>query len=161
MEMWINYLSVFLAKFNSILDMYAPLKKIFKQKLNFRNKPWITLVLQKSISIKNHLLIKYIKLKDATLKTDTQIKWKGIKKLISLKELSNIALSNVFDNGQSLTELQDIADAFNKYFVNVVTDIQLCNRYSKNNFHNIIPPINIYCYTCHACLLERLKIKVF
>ena len=116
MEMWINYLSVFLAKFNSILDMYAPFKKIFKQKLNFRNKPWITLVLQKSISIKNHLLIKYIKLKDATLKADTQIKWKGIKKLISLKELSNIALSNVFDNGQSLTELQDIADAFKNIF---------------------------------------------
>ena len=51
-------------------------------------------------------------MKDVTLKTDTQIKWKGIKKLISLKELSNIAPSNVFDNGQSLTELQDLADAF-------------------------------------------------
>ena len=36
----------FLAKFNSILDLHAPLKKISKQKLKFRNKPWITLGLQ-------------------------------------------------------------------------------------------------------------------
>ena len=51
----------FLTKFNSILDLYAPLKKISKQKLKFRNKSWITLGLQESISIKNHLLTKYIK----------------------------------------------------------------------------------------------------
>ena len=53
----------FLAKFNSILDLYAPLKKISKQNLQFRNKPWITLGLQKSIPIKNQLLTKYLKLK--------------------------------------------------------------------------------------------------
>ena len=120
----------FLAKFNSILDLYAPLKKISKQKLKFRNKPWITLGLQKSISIKNHLLTKYIKLKDVTLKNEAQIKykqyrnllstlmkeskksyftnyfqnnlnhlkstWKGIKNLISLKELLNVALHSIF-----------------------------------------------------------------
>ena len=34
---------------NSILDFYASLKKISKQKLKFRNKAWITLDLQKSI----------------------------------------------------------------------------------------------------------------
>ena len=157
----------FLAKFNSILDLYAPLKKISKQKLKFRNKPWITLGLQKSISIKNHLLTKYIKLKDVTLKNEAQIKykqyrnllstlmkeskksyftnyfqnnlndlkstWKGIKNLISLKELPNVAPSNIFDNGRSLAEPREIANTFNKYFVNVATDIQSSIRYSKKN----------------------------
>ena len=37
----------FMTKFNSMLDLYAPLKKVFKQKLKFRSKPWITLGLQK------------------------------------------------------------------------------------------------------------------
>ena len=73
----------FLAKFNSILDLHAPLKKISKQKLKFRNKPWITLGLQKSISIKNHLLTKYIKLKDVTLKNEAQIKYKQYRNLLS------------------------------------------------------------------------------
>ena len=31
--------------------------------------------------------------------------WKGIKNLISLKELPNLAPSNIFDNGLSLTKL--------------------------------------------------------
>ena len=115
----------FLTKFSSILDLCAPLKNISKQKLKFRNNPWITLGLQKSISIKNHLLAKYITLKDVTLKNEAQIKskqyrtllstlmqeskksyftnyfqnnlndlkhiWKGIKNLISIKELPNVA----------------------------------------------------------------------
>ena len=119
----------FLAKFSSILDMYASLKEISKQKLKFRNKSWINLGLQKSVFIKNHLLTKYIKLKDVTLKTEAQIKYeqhrnllstlmkeskrsyftnyfknnlndlKSTGKEISLKELSNIAPSNTFDNG--------------------------------------------------------------
>ena len=61
--------------------------------------------------------------------------WKGIKNLISLKALPNAALSNIFDNGR--------ANDFNKYFVNVVTDIQSSIRYSKNKFHDFLPPINI------------------
>ena len=44
---------------------------------------------------------------------DLKSTWKGIKNLISLKELPNVAPSNVFDNGRSLTELQEIANAFN------------------------------------------------
>ena len=67
----------FLTKFNSILDMYAPVKKISKQKLKFRNKPWIALGLKKSISIKDHLLTKYMKLKVVILKTEAQLNTKN------------------------------------------------------------------------------------
>ena len=62
-----------------------------------------------------------------------KITWKGIKDLIFLKEFPNVAPSNVFDNGRSLTEPQDIANAFNKYFVNVATDIQSSMSYTNSN----------------------------
>ena len=39
----------FLEKFESLLDTYALLKKISKNKLKFKDKPWITPGLQKSI----------------------------------------------------------------------------------------------------------------
>ena len=68
---------------------------------------------------------------------------KRYKKLISLKELSNIVPSNIFDNGQGLTEPQEIVNAFNKDFVNVATHIQFSIIYSKNNFHDFITPIKI------------------
>ena len=54
----------FLEKFESLLDTYAPLKKISKNKFKFKGKPWITPGLQKSLSIKNQFLSKFIKLKD-------------------------------------------------------------------------------------------------
>ena len=90
----------FLTKFNSILDMYAPLKKIFKQKLNFRNKQWITLGIQKSILIKNNLLTKYIKLKMITLKNEAQIKYNQYRNLLStlMKESKRSYFINYFQN---------------------------------------------------------------
>ena len=57
--------------------------------------------------------------------------------------MPNVAPSNFFNNGRSLVEPQEIANTFNKYFVNVATDIQSSIRYSKNNFHDFLPPINI------------------
>ena len=57
--------------------------------------------------------------------------------------MAGVAPCNIVDNGQSLTEPQEIANAFNKYFFSVATDIQFSIWYSKNNFHDFFPPINI------------------
>ena len=51
-----NSTKIYLDKINMLLDTYAPLKKINKYKLKFKSKPWITLSLQKSISVKNFIL---------------------------------------------------------------------------------------------------------
>ena len=69
--------------------------------------------------------------------------WEGVNNLISLKELSNVAPSNIFHNDRSSNEPQEIANAFNKYFINFATDIHSSIRYSKNNFKNFLHPINI------------------
>ena len=53
---------------NMLLDTYATLKRVKKYKLNF--KPWMTLGLQKSISVKNKLLTNFINKKDPTLKEE-------------------------------------------------------------------------------------------
>ena len=54
----------FLETFQSLPDLYAPLKKISKNKLDFENKLWVSFGLQKSISIKNYYLSKFIRLRD-------------------------------------------------------------------------------------------------
>ena len=66
--------------------------------------------------------------------------WKGIKNLISLKELAHVASSNIFDNGRSLTGPQEIANTFYKYFANIATDIQCSIRYSKKNVYDSLSP---------------------
>ena len=49
---------------NSILHEHAPFKTGYKYKLKFKSKPQITPAIQKSISVKNNLLKRFINSKD-------------------------------------------------------------------------------------------------
>ena len=48
---------------------------------------------------------------------------KRSKEINLFKKLPNADPSNIFENAESLTEPKEKANAFNKYFVNVATDI--------------------------------------
>ena len=73
----------FLNNINSILDSNAPFKRVKKYKLRFKTKPWITPALQKSISVKNSLLNKFIKSKDPQAKEHHHIKYKTYSNVIN------------------------------------------------------------------------------
>ena len=60
-----------------------PLKRINKYKLKFKSKLWITLGLQKLVSVKNELLTNFIDNKDPTLKEKFQTKYKKCRNLLS------------------------------------------------------------------------------
>ena len=62
-----------------LLHTYAPLKRINKYKLKFKSKPWITLGLQKSISVKNKLLTNFINKMDLAIKEGFHTKCKKYK----------------------------------------------------------------------------------
>ena len=51
-----NWTKIYLDKINILFDTYTPLKKIINTSKNFKSKPWITLGLQKSLSVNNKLL---------------------------------------------------------------------------------------------------------
>ena len=74
---------MYLDKINMLLDTYAPLKRINKYKLKFKSKPWITLGLQKSVSVKNKLLSNYTDKRHPILKEEFQIKYKIYRNLFS------------------------------------------------------------------------------
>ena len=78
-----NSTKIYLDKMNMLLDTYAPLKKIDKYKLKFKCKPWISLSLQKSISVKNKLLTSFINKKDPILKEQFHINYKKYRNLLS------------------------------------------------------------------------------
>ena len=78
-----NSTKIYLDKINMLLDTYAPLKNINKYKLKFKSKPWITLGLQKSISLKNKLLANFINKKDPILKEEFHTNYKKYRNLLS------------------------------------------------------------------------------
>ena len=63
---------------NSLLNKYAPFKKVSKYKVKFRTKPWITFGIQKSISVKHKE--KFINKKDPQIKAECHEKYKKIQK---------------------------------------------------------------------------------
>ena len=65
-----NSTEMYLDKINILLDTYASLKRINQCKLKFKSKPWIILVLRKSISVKSKLLTNFISKKDNILEEE-------------------------------------------------------------------------------------------
>ena len=74
---------IYLPKTNMVLHTYAPLKIINKYKLKFKSKSWISLGLQKSISMKNNLLKSFINKSDPILKEQFQANYKICRNLRS------------------------------------------------------------------------------
>ena len=98
--MQIFFINNFLKRINAILDNHAPLRKVTKEKLRFRSKPWLTLGLQKSISIKNILFAKFIKSNDVNQKNEMHIKYKQYRNLLStLLKRSKRSYFTTFFNG--------------------------------------------------------------
>ena len=78
-----NSTRMYLDKINMLLDTYVPLKRINRYKMKFKSKPWITLGLQKSISVKNKLLKNFINKKDPILKEEFHTNYKKYRNLLS------------------------------------------------------------------------------
>ena len=68
---------------NDLLKIHAPYKKVRKYKLKFKEKPWISSGLQKSISIKNSIFKKYINKKDPDIKEELHQKYKNYRNTIA------------------------------------------------------------------------------
>ena len=78
-----NSTKMYLDIINMLLDTDASLKRINKYKLKFKPKPWITLGLQKSISVKNKLLVNFINKKYSILKEEFHTNYKKYRNLLS------------------------------------------------------------------------------
>ena len=78
-----NSTRMYLDKTNMLLDTNAPLKRVNIYKMKFKSKPWITLGLQTSISVKNKLLKNFINKKDHILKEEFHLNYKKYRNLFS------------------------------------------------------------------------------
>ena len=77
-------LEILLNSMNILLDKHAPFKKLTKQEIKFKEKPWITGSLKNSIHHKNRLFLQYINCKDPILKTVKHNKFKEYRNILKL-----------------------------------------------------------------------------
>ena len=64
-------------------------------------------------------------------------------KEISLKRTSNFVLFAVIENNITLTKPEDIANAFNKYFTNILSTLQPTIKFFRKHFHDFLLDIGI------------------
>ena len=141
---------MYLDKINVLLDTYVPLKRINRYKMKFKSKPWITLGLQKSISVKNKLLKKFINKKDPILKEEFHTNYKKYRNLLSTlmkkskqayydkyfeRNWSNI--KNTWKGIKSLISLKTVAS-------NVPTVLSLDNGNTITNAYDVANTFNNY-----------------
>ena len=74
----------FVNDMNNLLGKHAPFKKISKYELKLKTKPWIIAALQKSISIKNALVKRYVKLKSPVKKNEVHQQYKHSINILSM-----------------------------------------------------------------------------
>ena len=161
-----NSTKIYLDKINMLLDTYAPLKKINKYKLKFKSKPWITLGLQKSISVNKKLLTNFINKKDPILKEEFHNNYKKYRNLLSIlmkkskqaycnkyfERNSNnikttwkgikslISLKTAASNVPTVLSLDngDIANNFNNYFASIAETTKKSIKYSHKHFSDYL-----------------------
>ena len=156
-----NSTKIYLDAINMLLDTYAPLKRINKYKLKFKSKPWITLGLQKSISVKNKLFVNFINTKDPILKEEFHTNYKKYRNLLStLMKRSKQAyfdkyfkanwnnIKNTWKGIKSLITLKSVAS-------NVPTVLSLDNGDTITNPYDIANTFNNY----FASIAETTKKK--
>ena len=154
---------MYLDKINILLDTYAPLKRINKYKMKFKSKPWITLGLQKSISVKNKLLKNFINKKDPILKEEFLTNYKKYRNLLStIMKKSKQAyhdkyfernwnnIKNTWQGIKSLISLKTVAS-------NVPTVLSLDNGDTVTNSYDIANTFNNY-FASIAKTTEKNKI---
>ena len=74
----------YLDHMNAILDIHAPYKTVNKNKLRFKIKLWVTPALQKSVTVKDHLLKKFINCNDSQTKEQLCTRYKEYRNLLSI-----------------------------------------------------------------------------
>ena len=72
----------FYSTIESLINKYIPLKKLTKKELKLQEKPWISKEICQSIAVRDHLLKKFIKAKDPTVKKDYEDQYKRIRNQI-------------------------------------------------------------------------------
>ena len=151
--------------FNQTTNTHLPIKILSRKASKTKLKPWLTPGILKSIKTKRSTLTKYNKKKDNTLLTEFKTYRRNLKKTIKLskklyykdffqkhannikktwKQINHILHRNktnqqatqLMIDGTLTSDKKKIANAFNKYFTNVASDLSKKIPKTNNSFQD-------------------------
>ena len=151
----------FLDKMNSILDEHAPLKRVNKYKLKFKSKPWITPAIQKSISVKNNLLKRFINSKDPQVKDIFHEQFKDYRNMLStlLKKSRTNYYNQYFE--ANMNNIKNTWKGIKSILTikNTSSDFPKCLSSNGSTFTNQVEISNIF-NNYFASIAEKTKVSI-
>ena len=151
----------FLNNMNSILlDEHAPLKRVNKYKLKFKSKPWITPAIQKSISVKNNLLKRFINSKDPQAKDIFHEQYKDYRNMLStLLKKSKIGYHNQYFEA-NMNNIKNTWKGIKSILTikNTSSDFPKCLSSNGSTFTNQVEISNIF-NNYFASIAEKVNIN--
>ena len=79
---------------------------------------------------------------------DLKTTWKLIKSAMHLDSQQE-KIDCLVINGLNITDAEQIADNFNKYFVNIAKDLAVKLQASPSSFESFMPPHSVTLWGCH------------
>ena len=151
----------FLDKMNSILDEHAPLNRVNKYKLKFKSKPRITPAIQKSISVKNNLLKRFINSKDPQVKDIFHEQFKDYRNMLStlLKKSRTNYYNQYFE--ANMNNIKNTWKGIKSILTikNTSSDFPKCLSSNGSTFTNQVEISNIF-NNYFASIAEKIKKKI-
>ena len=151
----------FIDQFDCLMNKYAPLKNVSRNKFKFKGKPWITLSIQKSIKVKSKLFKKYITLKEDELTNEVHNDYKNHRNLLStvLKRSKQNYYNNFFSkNIKNLKKtwrgINEIISDKNRNYSTIKSIIE--NGYTITDPKEIANSFNDY----FASVAENIQLKI-
>ena len=151
----------FLDKMNSILDEHAQLKRVNKYKLKFKSKPWITPAIQKSISVKNNLLKRFINSKDPQVKDIFHEQYKDYRNMLStlLKKSRTNYYNQYFE--ANMNNIKNTWKGIKSILTikNTSSDFPKCLSSNGSTFTNQVEISDVF-NNCFASIAEKTKVNI-
>ena len=143
----------FYKNLSSSVDRHVPTKKMTKKDIKFHSKPWISTKIKKLMKHRDRLKHKlnrkytldneylYKKFRNRVVnelrasrisyynkyftehKNNMKMLWSGIRSIINVKNARLNNILQIVQDGKIISNLKEIAQSFNQYFVNVASNI--------------------------------------
>ena len=155
---------LFYSTISMVVDKHVPLKRLSGKEIKFKDKPWITKGIKKSMNIKNKFFRLYMRTKKVYYHTKfkfyrNKLKhlinlskktyyhiynnkskeiWKGVKQLITIRKSNQNYTSKVKQGNVTIIDKKQIANAFNIYFANIGNKLAESIPASNESFRSFL-----------------------
>ena len=157
-------------KINTVIEKHMPLKKLSHRELKWKNKPWITIGIQKSMKRRDKLYKKFIKAKNEVIKNDYFVKYKHLRnKIVTLCRISKKLhyskfftenVNNLRNTWKGIKSIINIKSTHKQESISLMHNNEILSDPTMNIFHQLLVNCKVKCIILTTILINILEREI-